>query len=85
MSSMLNSFNGLVSSLLLNVGLTRLAEMVDPMLRDNRAIAIMLDSRSAAFCEAVCHFESAAFCEAVCHFESAAFCEAVCHFESQAS
>jgi hypothetical protein len=68
MKTINHAFNGLASSLLLNVGLTRLAERVDPMLRDNRAITKMTDDRSAAFCISVCDFRSAAFCISVCDF-----------------
>jgi hypothetical protein len=68
MNSMITTIQGLASSLLLNVGLTRLAERVDPMQRDNRAITKMTDDRSAAFCISVCDFRSAAFCISVCDF-----------------
>lgn len=69
MSSINNSFHGLVSSLLLNVGLTRLAEMADPM-RGSSAVTQMTDSRSASFCGTdVCHFQTSSFCGTdVCHF-----------------
>ena len=84
MSSIKLSLSGLASSLLLNVGLTRLAEKLDPMQRDERAIRNMVDNRSAAFTETVCNFRSSAFTETVCNFRSAAFTETVCNFRSSA-
>jgi hypothetical protein len=84
MSSIENSFFGLISSLLLNLGLTRLAEKLDPMLRDAGAIRNMMDSRSSAFTETVCNFRSSAFTETVCNFRSVAFTETVCNFRSAA-
>lgn len=85
MSSFLYSFNGLVSSLLLNAGLTRLAEKIDPMLRDAGSIKNVFDSRSSAFTETVCNFRSNAFTETVCNFRSVAFTETVCNFTPQGS
>ena len=85
MNSFLYSFNGLVSSLLLNVGLTRLAEKLDPMLRDTGVSKNILSFRSAAFCETACNFRSSAFCETACNFRSSAFCETACNFVPQNS
>ena len=84
MSSIENSFFGLVSSLLLNLGFTGLAEKLDPMLRDAGSIRMLFDGRSAAFSETVCNFRSSAFSETVCNFRSAAFSETVCNFRSAA-
>ncbi|SDR87556.1 hypothetical protein [Opitutus sp. GAS368] len=84
MSSFLYSFNGLASSLLLNVGLTSLAEKLDPMQRDGGAIKNVLNIRSAAFCDTVCNFQTVAFCDTVCNFRTAAFCDTVCNFRTVA-
>lgn len=84
MKSINSAFTGLASSLLLNVGLTRFAEKLDPMQRDGRSIRNMFDNRSAAFSESVCNFRSSAFSESVCNFRSAAFSESVCNFRSAA-
>jgi len=81
MSSINHSFNGLASSLLLNLGLVSLAEKLDPMLRDGRAITQALNNRSAAYCESVCNFQTAAYCESVCNFKPVAYCESVCNFK----
>jgi len=84
MSSFLYSFNGLASSLLLNVGLTRLAEKLDPMQRGAGASKNILSFRSAAFCETACNFRSSAFCETACNFRTSAFCETACNFRTSA-
>jgi hypothetical protein len=81
--STINSFTGLVSSLLLNVGLTGLAEKLDPMQRDVGAVRNVLNFRSAAFCETPCNFRSSAFCETPCNFRPSAFCETPCNFVPQ--
>ena len=85
MSSFLYSFTGLVSSLLLNLGLTRLAEKLDPMQRDAGAIKMVLGLRSAAFTDTVCNFQTAAFTDTVCNFRTAAFTDTVCNFRPQGS
>jgi hypothetical protein len=85
MKSINNTFAGLASSLLLNVGLTRLAEKIDPMVRDSSAITNVTDGRSAAFCVSVCDFRTAAFCVSVCDFRTSAFCVSVCDFAAERS
>lgn len=85
MSTINQSLIGLASSLLLNFGLTSLAEKLDPMLSDGRSIKKVLLQRSAAFSETVCNFQSAAFSETVCNFRSTAFSETVCNFTPQGS
>jgi hypothetical protein len=85
MNSMNNTFAGLVSSLLLNVGLTRLAEMVDPMQRDAGAITNLSAFRTAAFTQEVCNFRTVAFTQEVCNFRTAAFTQEVCNFRPQGS
>jgi hypothetical protein len=84
MSSLHHSFTGLASSLLLNLGLSVLAEKLDPMLRDGGSIKQALNHRSAAYCESVCNFQSAAYCESVCNFKPVAYCESVCNFKQVA-
>ena len=84
MSSFLYSFNGLASSLLLNLGFARLAEKLDPMQRDGRSIRKMFDSRSSAFTETACNFRSSAFTETACNFRTVAFTETACNFRSSA-
>jgi hypothetical protein len=85
MNSINNTFAGLVSSLLLNVGLTRLAEIVDPMQRDSGAITNVTAGRSASFCASMCDFRSASFCASMCDFRSASFCASMCDFASERS
>jgi hypothetical protein len=85
MNSMNNTFSGLVSSLLLNVGLTRLAEMVDPMQRNAGAITNMAGFRTAAFTQEVCSFRTVAFTQEVCSFRTSAFTQEVCSFAPQGS
>jgi hypothetical protein len=70
MSSIENSFFGLVSSLLLNLGFTGLAEKLDPMQRDNASIQKMFDSRSSAFTVTTCQFRTSAFTVTTCQFRS---------------
>jgi UDP-3-O-acyl-N-acetylglucosamine deacetylase len=84
MNSMINTFAGLVSSLLLNVGLTRLAEMVDPMQRDAGAIRNMTEYRTAAFTQEICNFRTAAFTQEICNFRTAAFTQEICNFRTAA-
>lgn len=74
------TIHGLVSSLLLNLGLTRLAEKFDPMLQLNGQI--LSDSKSSAFSEYPCAFaKSSAFSEFPCAFaKSSAFSEFPCAF-----
>ncbi len=84
MSSIQHSITGLASSLLLNLGLTSLAEKFDPMQRDARSIQKMFDSRSSAFTETACNFRSSAFTETACNFQTAAFTETACNFRSVA-
>lgn len=69
MKSINHAIHGLASSLLLNVGLTRLAEKLDPVIRQSGdALKNPLDTKSGAFSEFPCNFKSGAFSEFPCNF-----------------
>ncbi len=97
MKSINYAIHGLISSLLLNLGLTRLAERFDPMLQQSgRALARGQDATSAAFTDLPCQFKSSAFTDLPCQFaiqsaitlvrnvKSAAFTDLPCQFKSAA-
>lgn len=62
MKSINSAFNGLASSLLLNVGLTRAAEKLDPV----RGVSAKANA-SAESCTWICNF-SAESCTWICNF-----------------
>jgi len=70
MNSINHALNGLFSSLLLNVGLTGLAEKLDPMIQQSgAALKKLRDANSSAFSELPCQFaKSSAFSELPCQF-----------------
>lgn len=54
MNSITHAINGLASSLLLNVGLTQVAQNLDPV--SARKIPVATDERSAEICAIPCTF-----------------------------
>ena len=57
MNSINNTLNGLASSLLLNVGLTSVAEKLDPMYRQNGKVSgELIAAESCENCVWVCNF-----------------------------
>ena len=57
MNSINNTLNGLASSLLLNVGLTSVAEKFDPMQKLNeKSTASLTSAQSCSPCVIVCNF-----------------------------
>lgn len=57
MNQINNAINGLASSLLLNVGLTKVAEKFDPMLEQSgKSIAFVESAESCDFCNYPCNF-----------------------------
>ena len=95
MKSINHAFNGLVSSLLLNVGFTSLAEKLDPLFRQGGALKDVQVANSCTFCELPCAFAPQAaqpctFCELPCAFTPQAaqpctFCELPCAFTPQSA
>ena len=86
MKSITSAINGLVSSLLLNVGLTGLAEKLDPVIRQSgSALKDLLSAKSSAFSELPCNFKTSAFSELPCNFKTSAFSELPCNFTPQAA
>ncbi len=86
MNSINHALNGLFSSLLLNVGLTGLAEKLDPMIQQSgAALKKLRDANSSAFTELPCQFKSIAFTELPCQFKSIAFTELPCQFSPQSA
>ena len=95
MKSINHAFTGLVSSLLLNVGLTSLAEKLDPMFRQGGALKHMQVANSCTFCDLPCQFtpqsaQSCTFCDLPCQFtpqaaQSCTFCDLPCQFTPQSA
>ena len=98
MKSINYAINGLVSSLLLNVGLTSLAEKLDPMVQQSGdALQKLQNAKSSAFSDLPCQFRSAAFSDLPCQFaiqsaitlvrnaKSAAFSDLPCQFSAQSA
>ena len=82
MKSIYYAIHGLVSSLLLNVGLTGLAEKLDPtvQLTDHA----LRNTKASAFSEFPCQFKASAFSEFPCQFKASAFSEFPCQFKASA-
>lgn len=97
MKSINYAINGLISSLLLNVGLTSLAEKLDPMVQQSGdALTKLRHAKSSAFTDLPCQFKSSAFTDLPCQFaiqgaitlvrnvKSGAFTDLPCQFKSAA-
>jgi hypothetical protein len=56
MKSINHAINGLASSLLLNVGLTRAAEKLDTVSKVNTSTMINQDAGGCEFCDWACQF-----------------------------
>ena len=83
MKSTIHAINGLVSSLLLNLGLTRFAESLDPVLRQSSsAFELMRNIESSAFTDWPCAFtpQDSEQC-----LKSSAFTDWPCAFTPQAT
>jgi hypothetical protein len=52
MNSMNTSFNGLAASLLLTVGLSKIAEKLDPMQKHSKSIEYLTSAKACEPCEA---------------------------------
>jgi|GEM_PF-1537003 len=83
MKSTIHAINGLVSSLLLNLGLTRLAESLDPVFYQNSsAFEQTKNIDSSAFTDWPCNFTPQSISEGL---KSTAFTDWPCNFTPQAA
>ena len=83
MKSTIHAINGLVSSLLLNLGLTRLAESIDPVFKQSgSAFTQVRNAKSSAFSDWPCAFTPMNPRESL---KSSAFSDWPCAFTPQAA
>jgi hypothetical protein len=86
MKTINHAINGLVSSLLLNVGLTGLAEKLDPVIQQSGGVLKnLLNAKTSAFSDFPCNFKSSAFSDFPCNFKTSAFSDFPCNFTPQAA